>query len=123
VLVLSLALLVAAVVFYVGSPSMLIYSTHPWPVYALLIASVAAAYVSRRRGLLRWLAIGGTTLVAAFFIVYTAYLSRLAPPELALKAGDAFPEFTLQTSTGELFSPTQLKGKKAALYVFYRGDW
>jgi peroxiredoxin len=57
------------------------------------------------------------------FIFYTAWFSRLAPYELSLKVGDPFPEFELQTSTGEWFSPASIQGKKAALYIFYRGDW
>lgn len=122
-LLISLALLVTAVALYLGAPSMLIYSTYPWPVYVLLIASVAFAFASRRRGVGRWVTVGATGVIAGFFIVYTVFLSRLAPYDLSVHAGDPFPEFQLQTSTGELFSPSQIKGKKAALYIFYRGDW
>lgn len=123
VLLLAVILLVAAAALYIASPAMLIYSTHPWPVYALLLTSLACAFASGRRGLRRWATIGGTALVASFFIVYTTYLSQLAPHQLTVKPGDLFPEFSLQTSTGEWFSPSQIKGKKAALYIFYRGDW
>lgn len=122
-LLFSLALLVAAITLYLGAPSMLIYSTYPWPVYVLLAGSVACAFASRRRGILRWATLGGTTFIAVFFVLYTAFLSNLAAYDLAVKPGDAFPDFQLQTSTGESFSPSQIKGEKAALYVFYRGDW
>jgi len=122
-LLLSLAFAAAAVALYIESPAMLIYSTYPWPVYVLLVASVSCAFASRRRGILRWATFGGTAFVAGLFILYTVHFSRLAPHELSLKAGDAFPEFTLQTSTGAAFSPSQIRGEKAALYIFYRGDW
>jgi hypothetical protein len=122
-LILSLIFAVAAAVLYVESPSMLIYWRYPWPVYGMLVASVVCALASKRPGALRWVTVGGTALIATLFIVYTLTLSRLSPPELSVKAGDAFPEFQLPTSTGDLFSPSQIKGKKAALYIFYRGDW
>jgi peptidoglycan/LPS O-acetylase OafA/YrhL len=119
----SLLLLVAAILVYTQLPSMLIYWTYPLPVYALLIGSVAFAVASRRRGVLPWVAVGATGLIAVLFIAYTAVFSRLDTHELSVNAGDPFPEFTLATSTGGSFSPSELKGKKAALYVFYRGDW
>jgi peptidoglycan/LPS O-acetylase OafA/YrhL len=119
----SLLLLLAAVVVYTQVPAMLIYWTYPLPVYGLLIGSVACAVASRRRGVLRWATVGLTGLVTSLFIAYTALFSRLEAHELTVEVGDSFPEFTVATSTGVSFSPSQLKGKKAALYVFYRGDW
>jgi hypothetical protein len=120
---LSLALLLAAFGLYVFVPSLLIYWTHPWPVYALLLAAVAAAVASRPRRVLRYALIGATSLVTVLFFVYALALSRLDRGHLLVRAGDPFPDFTLQTSTHEAFSPSQLKGQSAALYVFYRGDW
>jgi len=67
--------------------------------------------------------VGGTGLLTALFVVYTLVLSRIDPGQLAVHPGDSFPEFTLPTSTGGTFSPSQLVGRSAALYVFYRGDW
>ena len=122
-LLLSLALLIGACALYVLVPALLIYWTYPWPVYALLIAAVCVAIASQRRGWLRRLTIGVTGLVTTLFLLYTLFLSQLSPTQLAVRAGDPFPEFTLQTSTRESFSPSQLKGQSAALYVFYRGDW
>lgn len=119
----SLLLFIAAIVLYTQLPSMMIYWTYPLPVYALLIGSVAVAAASRRHGVLRWATVGATSLFTALFIFYTAVFSQLDAHELRVKAGDPFPEFTLATSTGSSFSPSQLEGKKAALYVFYRGDW
>ncbi len=122
-LLLSLALLISAFALYVWVPALLIYWTHPWPVYVLFAAAVGAAVASPRRGTLRLAAIGATSLVTVLFLFYTLALSRLAHGQLAVHAGEAFPDFTLQTSTKEIFSPAQLKGQSAALYIFYRGDW
>jgi len=122
-LLVSIALLVAAFALYTLVAALLIYWTQPLPVYALLLASVAAAVASRRRGILRWITIGATGLVMVLFFAYVTFLSKLAPADLAVRAGDRLPDFTLRTSANESFSPSALKGKTAALYVFYRGHW
>ena len=122
-LLLSLALLVAAFVLYFEVPALLIYWDYPWPVYALLLAAVGLAVGSRRRGALRYATIGLTGLLTGLFLFETVVVSKLHRQRLAVEAGDRFPDFTLQTSTNEPFSPAQLAGKSAALYIFYRGDW
>jgi hypothetical protein len=122
-LLLSLLLLAAAILAFVRVPEFLIHAQYPLPVYGLLLASVVAAFASRRRGVLRSLTIGGTAVVAALFVAYTALYYEIGAGRLAVRAGDRFPEFTLDTSTGESFAPSQLRGKSAALYIFYRGHW
>ena len=122
-LLLSLALLVGAFVLYVWVPALLLYWIHPWPVYAIMLGAVGAAVASRRHGWLRAITIGFTSLITVLFLLYALIFSRLSHGELTVRPGDAFPDFTLQTSTKEPFSPSQLKGQSAALYVFYRGDW
>jgi hypothetical protein len=119
----SLALLVAAFVLYLAVPALLIYWHYPWPVYALLLAAVGLAVGSKRRGALRYATIGVTGLLTGLFFFETIFVSQLHRQRLAVAVGDHFPDFTLQTSTKEPFSPTQLAGKSAALYIFYRGDW
>lgn len=119
----SLLLLVGAFVLYVEVPALLIYWTYPWPVYAMLVAAVAIAMRSKRRGALRVVTIGVCGAVTTLFLLYTLAFSQLNPSELTVRPGDRFPDFTLQTSTKELFSPSQLTGQSAALYIFYRGDW
>jgi hypothetical protein len=122
-LLLSLALLVGAFALYVYVPTLLIYWSYPWPVYAMLAAAVGGAIASSRRGWLRMVTIGLSGLVTAVFVLFTVVLSHLSHGQLAVHPGDPFPDFTLQTSGKESFSPSQLKGQSAALYVFYRGDW
>jgi len=120
---LSLVLVAAAFALYVYSPELFIYASYPLPVYALLVAAIAAAWMSPRRGLARTALVGATALVTGGFLLMTMSLSRLEPVGLAVKVGDRFPDFTLTTSTGESWSPSQIAGSKVALYILYRGDW
>ncbi len=122
-LLLSVALALGAIALYVLTPALLIYASYPWPVYALFIASVVLAVASRRAGVLRYVTIAGTGIVTVSFFVVTLFVTRLDHGQLAVRAGEAFPDFTLPTSTQATFSPAQLKGHSAALYIFYRGDW
>jgi hypothetical protein len=122
-LFLALMLVVASFVIYSQIPTLLIYWRHPWPVYALLLASLAVAGLSPRRGWRRTVTLGFCTTVTLLFVLYATFFSRLDAPALAIRPGDHLPDFTLRTSTNETFSPTTLHGKRAALYVFYRGDW
>lgn len=122
-LLLSLALLIGAFVLYTQVPALLLYWKYPWPVYVLLIASVGVALSSRHHGVLRFVTVGLTGLLTVLFFVYTLSSSQLHRGSLAVEVGARFPDFTLQTSTKELFAPAQLAGKSAALYIFCRGDW
>jgi len=122
-LLLSLALLAGGIALCLLAPSLLIYSTYPWPVYVLLLASVGVALASGGRAALRYGTVGLTGLVTVLFLVVTLGIGRLSHGEIAVRAGEPFPDFRLQTSTKEWFSPSQLKGRSAALYIFYRGDW
>lgn len=122
-LLVAWAALAAGVVLYSLVPSLRVYASYPWPVYVLLLAAVGVAVSSTRHGWLRATTIGVTSAVAVMFSFYTVVYSDLEGGRLAVDVGDRFPEFTLETSTGESFSPAEIAGKSAALYVFYRGDW
>jgi len=122
-LLVAWAALVGAVALYALAPSLRIHMSYPWPVYALLVSAIGVAVASRRRGWLRGVTIGAISVVAVMFSYYTLVYSDLDGRRLAVDVGDRFPEFTLETSTGERFSSSETIGKSAALYVFYRGDW
>jgi hypothetical protein len=121
-LLLSLALVIGAFALYMWVPSLFIHSQYPWPVYLLLIASVAAAARSGLRRVWRYTATAVTAVLAGFFVVVTL-TTGLDHGRLAVQPGDPFPAFTLQTSTKQPFSSESQKGHNAALYIFYRGDW
>ena len=122
-LLLALGLLGGAIALYMLLPGLLIHSTYPIPVYALMLASIGVAVSSRRRGILRWLTIGVSGIVTGVFLVATLVASQLHRGALSVHPGDPFPDFTVLTSTHQSFSPSQLNGRSAALYIFYRGDW
>ena len=123
-LLVSIVLLLSAVALYVGSAEILLYSRHPWPVYGLLLAAIAAAAAAARSQRAWRLGVMALAALVAVAVVYVhSFRSSAERPELAVSPGDPFPEFSLATSTGGRFSPSELRGKSAALYVFYRGDW
>jgi ABC-type Na+ efflux pump permease subunit len=122
-LLVSIAVAVAAIAVYALTPALLIYWKYPWPIYGAMLASVALALGSRRRGILRYTTVGLTGLATVAFLVVTLVTTRLDHGQLALRPGDSFPDFTLTTSTKRPFSSAELRGQSAALYIFYRGDW
>ena len=122
-LLLALLLLAGSIALYALVPALLIHWTYPLPVYALMLASIGVAVSSRRRGILRWLTIGLSGAVTVVFLVATLVLSQLHRGALTVHPGDPFPDFSVLTSTHQSFSPSQLNGRSAALYIFYRGDW
>lgn len=121
-LLLAVALVVVAFALYTQVPALLIYWHYPWPVYLVFAAALMAATYARQ-GWARRVVVGLVAVVGLGFVGFTTVLSQLDHPALALRPGDPFPEFTLQTSARQPFSPSQLRGRSAALYVFYRGDW
>lgn len=55
-----------------------------------------------------------------------AFISRLAYDDVtrnARKVGDAAPNFTLQSSTGQRVTLTELSAAGPVVVLFYRGDW
>lgn len=122
-LVASLVLAVGALLVFWLIPTFQIYETYPWPSYVLLALSIGAALRSPARWRRKGAVVAFTSALLVLFVTLTAYLSNLDRARLAVDVGDAFPDFTVQTSSGEPFSPRDLRGKTAALYIFYRGDW
>jgi hypothetical protein len=119
----AIALLVAAVVLYLKIPTLHLHMLHPWPVYALLAAALAAALKSDARRALKLPVVALSALVGILFVGYHESYSRIEMPEMAVQIGDPFPDFALPTSQGATFSSGSLRGQSRALYIFYRGDW
>ncbi len=50
--------------------------------------------------------------------------TNLAPTDLErVKVGDKAPDFTLEDTDGKKISPSNFRGKKSVVLVFYRGQW
>jgi len=70
-------------------------------------------------------------IALAFLSIPTAYAqlgpkdaSGLPPTDLQrVKVGEPAPDFTLENMDGKLISLSDLRGKKNAVLVFYRGRW
>lgn len=120
-LLLSITLTITAVLLYVLSPSLLLYSAPPWPVYVLLLGALVAAFLSGRRT--RMLVVAVTVVLGVAVFYPHSVKTRTSTAELAIVVGDTFPAVTLPTSNGTVFSSVALRGRSAALYLFYRGDW
>lgn len=122
-LLVSLALAVGGILAFVFIPTLMVYMKYPWPSYVLLGLSVVTAFGSRAGRWKKGAVVGFTSVLLVSFVLITGYLPKLDRPRLAVDVGDRFPDFTLTTSRNEPFSPADLRGKSAALFIFYRGDW
>lgn len=122
-LIVSLALAAGGILLFWLIPTFQVYASYPWPSYVLLALSVVTALRSPSRWRRKGAVVAVTSALFVLFVVVTAYLPRLDRGPLAVNVGDRFPDFTLMTSIREPFSPRDLRGRTAALYVFYRGDW
>lgn len=122
-LVVSFVLAAGGVLLFWFIPTFQVYETVPWPSYVLLALAVGAALRSPTRWRRKGAVVAITSALLVLFVAATAYLPQLERAPLAVSVGDPFPDFALTTSERESFSPRDLRGKTAALYVFYRGDW
>jgi hypothetical protein len=102
-----------------------IYRLYPVETYALLLAGTGMALLAatRKGRLWRWALAAGQGLLLLFFLSWTLYFSRMPDHRLAVKPGDAMLDFVLPDQDGQPVSTAALRGKTAALYIFYRGDW
>lgn len=116
------ALTAAAALLYVFSPGQSIYATHPFAVYALLVAAVVAAWRGRP-GMTRIVAVCVILALTAGLFWIHSVRSRTDGGALTVGVGARFPDVTLTTSSGLPFASASLHGHAAALYLFYRGDW
>ena len=122
-LLLSLALAVGGILVFALIPTYQVYTPYPWPSYLLLALAVGVALRSPARWRRKGAVVALTSTLLVLLVAYTGYLSNLDRAPLAVNVGDRFPDFTVATSSKEPFSPRDLRGKTAALYIFYRGDW
>ncbi len=97
--------------------SLLIYSTHPLPVYAMLRAALLAA--ARARPAKARLVLAGVTLLLGSGIFFLhAVRSHIPVTPLKVVGDEAFPDTSLPTTSGTTFASADLRGRSAALYLF-----
>lgn len=101
-----------------------VYHRVPYEILALVVAAALAGYFSLEGGgLLAVVSFAVEALVLSAALLYLLFASHFPRRRLSLSIGDRLPEFALPDSEGGRFDSSSLIGKKAALYLFYRGDW
>lgn len=101
-----------------------IYRLHPVWTYLLMAVGLGLAVsgVVLSPDVWRWTALGVLFLLTGVFF-YWMWVYSVTPGTLGVRAGEPMPGFEALDSTGERFRPQDLAGRRAALYVFYRGYW
>ncbi len=101
-----------------------VYRLHPVWTYVLMAAGLgfAVAGVVRSPGPWGWAGFGLLLLFTGIFL-YWMLVYSVTPGGLRVKVGEPLPDFGVADSRGRTFRPQSLAGRRAALYVFYRGAW
>ena len=102
-----------------------IYRRYPVEMYLPMLGGVVVAILAARRrpSWARWAVAGTQGMVFLLILGWTLFYSRLPVRSLPVLVGQAMPVFSLTDQDGQAFSTGSLRGKTAALYVFYRGHW
>jgi peroxiredoxin len=119
-----------------SSPSLGIYDRTPWPVYLIFIAALVLTLAAVRVALslesphaklgfamLAFLACLAVGVGGGRFVSYMIRGTLNPPFELALKAGDRFPSFTLADQNASSINGPLRSGAAATLIYVYRGDF
>jgi hypothetical protein len=136
-LALSVVLVFGAVGVFVGNVAgseqgqlgfgfeQMIHARTPWLLLASLLggASLGVASLVRRRRWYKWAIVPVEVFFAALLTWYLASFSFLPEHRLALQVGDAFPAYALLDQDGGMHRMESGTPRRAALYIFYRGDW
>jgi len=130
------ALYEGVLVSFWSSPSLGIYNRSPWPVYLIFVAALVLTLSAVRVALslesphaklgfamLAFLACLAVGVGGGRFISYMIRGTLNPPFQLALKAGDRFPAFTLANQNAASISGPASSGAAATLIYVYRGDF
>ena len=101
-----------------------IYRLHPVWTYLLMAAGLGfgGAAVVVAPDIQRWVSWGAMAALTGVFLYWMLVYSG-TPGRLRGRPGEAMPDFEVRDSKGEAFRPRDLAGRRAGLYVFYRGGW
>ena len=122
---LSLILMLAGPALYFVLSFAGIYRLYPLESYTVMALAVWLAWRSARRagGWWRYGVCGLTSFILVMFIYWTAFFSQLPEQNLSVSVGKPFIPIVLTDHQNSRFDSTNLVGKNAALYLFYRGNW
>jgi hypothetical protein len=124
-IVLSLVLVFGGWVLYFALTFAGFYRLYPIESFALMVIAFWLAWSAAPRKGSWWgyAACGLVSLLSVLFVYWTLVFSQLPNQQLSVSVGEAFLPITLTDHDGNTFHSPDLKGKNAALYLFYRGDW
>ena len=123
--VLSIIIMLAGWVLYFALTFSGIYRLYPLESYALMVFAIWLAWSAARGkgGWWRYAICGFVSLLSVLFIYWTVVFSQLPDQQLSVSVGEKLFPITLTDHNDNTFNSPDLKGKSAALYLFYRGDW
>ncbi len=136
-LIASLVLVLGAFGVYIGNAivseqgqlglgfEQMIHARIPWLLLAAALggAGLGVASLVRSRRWYKWLVVPVEVGLAGLLTFYFVSMSFLPEHRLALSVGDPFPAYSLVDHDGELRAVEPARSGRAALYIFYRGDW
>ena len=136
-LIASLVLVLSAFGVYIGNVVLseqgqlglgfeqMIHARIPWLLLAAALggAGLGVASLVRSRRWYKWLVVPVEVGLAGLLTFYFVSVSILPEHRLALSVGDPFPAYSLVDHDGELRAVEPARSGRAALYIFYRGDW
>lgn len=101
-----------------------VYRLHPVQSYVLMGAGLGlgAAAVGLSPTVGKGAGLGVLLLLTGIFL-YWMWVYSVAPGSLRVRVGEPMPDFEVPDSRGGTFRPREGAGRRAALYVFYRGYW
>ena len=122
---LSLIFMFAGLTLYFALSFAGIYRLYPMESYVLMAVAIGLAWRTARnkRGWWRYSICGFNSVMLVMFIYWTMFFSQLPEQKIPVVVGEPFIPITLTDHNDNLFNSTNLIGKSAALYLFYRGDW
>jgi hypothetical protein len=124
-IILSIVLVFAGWVLYFALTFAGFYRLYPLESYALMVIAIWLSWSAarRKRSWWRYGTWGFVSFLSILFIYWTVVFSQLPDQQLSVSVGEELSPITLTDHNGNKFNSTDLKGKSAALYLFYRGDW
>jgi cytochrome oxidase Cu insertion factor (SCO1/SenC/PrrC family) len=123
--VLSVLVCVATVAAYATLLGVPAVRNHPEGYVAAfaIAATVAGLAVALRRRWYAWLALGLSIVLLVLGSWVNFVLARVPDTPVAVRVGEAAPDFTLPDAAGRPTSLADYRGKKPVVLVFYRGSW
>jgi AhpC/TSA family len=125
--ILSVLIALGAIAGYVSLVGVEIVRNHPEGyVLAFALATAVAVLAVTRAGGRRWpawVALGLTSLLLIAGAWFNFVGARVPDVPVAIRVGEAAPDFTLPDASGKPVTLAEYRGKKPVVLVFYRGYW